>query len=180
MAERSVITIRTPGLTLPEPGASRETYTRAERISVATLSLVAALALRMISGDRSRHKLLILDEAWFLLRSAQGRALLNRVIRLGRAFNATVLVATHRLSDLGELAELFGVCFLLGQETEAEARAGGEQIGIEADQAMRLTEFRRGRFLMRDLDGRVGEGQFDLVFPALLEALDSTPREGGE
>ena len=29
---------------------------------------------------------------------------------------------------------------------------------------------------MRDLDGRVGELQFDLVFPELLAALDTTPR----
>jgi hypothetical protein len=29
---------------------------------------------------------------------------------------------------------------------------------------------------MRDLDGRVGEVQFDLVFDSLLEALDTTPR----
>ena len=81
----------TPGLTLPEPGASRATYTRSERVSVATLSLVAALALQLISGDRSRHKVVILDEAWFLFASLQGRALLNRLVRLGRAFNATVL-----------------------------------------------------------------------------------------
>lgn len=177
--ERSVITIRTPGLTLPDPGASRDTYTRAERVSVATLSLVAALALRMVSGDRSRHKVLILDEAWFLLGSVQGRALLNRVIRLGRAFNATVLVATQRLADLGELSELFGTYFLFGQETEREARAGLAQIGRDPESAtrLRLTEYRQGLCLMRDLEGRVGELQFDLVFPELLAALDSTPRE---
>ena len=29
---------------------------------------------------------------------------------------------------------------------------------------------------MRDLDGRVGEVQFDLVFEELLAALDSTPK----
>ena len=28
---------------------------------------------------------------------------------------------------------------------------------------------------MRDLDGRVGEVQFDLVFAELLAALDNTP-----
>ena len=38
------------GPLLPDPGASRETYTRAERVSVATLSLVAAQALRLVSG----------------------------------------------------------------------------------------------------------------------------------
>ncbi len=177
--ERSVITIRTPGLSLPDPGASRETYTRAERVSVATLSLVAALALKLIAGDRSRHKVVVLDEAWFLLASTQGRSLLNRIIRLGRALNATVLVATQRLADLGDLAELFGVYFLFGQETDAEARAGIAQIGLDADDGAaraRLREYRQGLCLMRDLDGRIGELRFDLVFGELLAALDNTPR----
>ncbi len=30
---------------------------------------------------------------------------------------------------------------------------------------------------MRDLDGRVGEVQIDLVYPHLLAALDTTPQE---
>ena len=71
--DRPVTTIRMPGLSLPEPSAARDTYTRAERVSVATLSLVAAYALKLISGDRSRHKVVGLDEIWFLLASPQGR-----------------------------------------------------------------------------------------------------------
>jgi hypothetical protein len=177
-SEASVITIRTPGLSLPDPGASRETYTRAERVSVATLSLVAAQALRLVSTNRQRHKIVLLDEAWFFLSSVQGRALLNRVIRLGRAFNATVLVATQRLADLGDLSELFGVYFLFGQETEAEARIGLVQIGLDSEAPLghRLTEYRQGLCLVRDLDGRVGEVQVDLVFEELLAALDNTPK----
>jgi hypothetical protein len=180
-SEASVITIRTPGLSLPDPGVSRETYTRAERVSVATLSLVAAQALRLVSSNRHRHKIVLLDEAWFFLSSVQGRALLNRVIRLGRAFNATVLVATQRLADLGDLSELFGVYLLFGQETEAEARAGLVQIGLDSETplAQRITEYRQGLCLARDLDGRVGEMQVDLVFPELLAALDNTPKAVG-
>jgi hypothetical protein len=177
-AEPSVITIRTPGLSLPDPGASRETYTRAERVSVATLSLVAAQALRLVSSNHSRHKIVLLDEAWFFLSSVQGRALLNRLIRLARAFNATVLVATQRLADLGDLSELFGVYFLFGQETEGEAKVGLAQISLDSEGGLvlRLTEYRHGECLMRDLDGRVGELQVDLVSPGLLVALDNTPK----
>lgn len=181
-ATSSVITIRTPGLSLPDPGASRETYTRAERVSVATLSLVAALALRLVSHDRSRHKIVLLDEAWFLLASTQGRLLLNRLIRLGRSMNATILLATQRLADLGELSELVGVYFLFGQDSIPEAERALEILGLDpADAALRsrLTEYRQGLCLMRDLDGRVGEVQIDLVFPELLAVLDNTPREGG-
>jgi hypothetical protein len=177
--EPSVITIRTPGLTLPDPGASRETYTRAERVSVATLSLVAAKALRLVSHDRSRHKIVLLDEAWFLLASTQGRLLLNRLVRLGRSMNTTILLATQRLADLGDLSELVGVYFLFGQDSLAEAERALAMVGLDpADAALRsrLTEYRQGLCLMRDLDGRVGEVQFDLVFPELLAALDNTPK----
>lgn len=178
-AASSVITIRTPGLTLPDPGASRETYTRAERVSVATLSLVAALALRLVSHDRSRHKIVLLDEAWFLLASTQGRLLLNRLIRLGRSMNATILLATQRLADLGDLSELVGVYFLFGQDSIPEAERALAILGLDpADAALRsrLTEYRQGLCLMRDLDGRVGEVQIDLVFPELLAVLDSSPK----
>ena len=183
MSGPSVTTIRMPGLSLPDPGASRETYTRAERVSVATLSLVAALALRLVSGERSRHKVVLLDEAWFLLASTQGRTLLNRLVRLGRSMNATVLLATQRLADLGDLSELVGTYFLFGQDSAAEAARGLELIGLDpADAALRnrLTEYRQGMCLMRDLDGRVGELQVDLVFSDLLAALDTSPPSGEE
>ena len=141
-AASSVTTIRTPGLTLPEPGTSRETYTRAERVSVATLSLIAALALRLISDDRSRHKLVLLDEAWFLLASTQGRSLLNRLVRLGRSLNATILLATQRLADLGDLSELVGTYFLFGQDS---ARRGRPRPGAD-----RPRPGRRGAALAAD------------------------------
>ncbi len=172
-----VTTIRTPGLTLPDPRASRETYSRAERISVATLSLVAAYALRLVSGDRSRHKVVLLDEAWFLLASSQGRNLVNRLVRLGRAFNATVLLATQRLEDLGDLSDLVGTFIVFGQESDAEAARALQLLGLDPeDPALiaRVRGFRQGRCLMRDLDGRVGELQVD-VDPQLLAALDTTP-----
>ncbi len=81
-AATPITTIRMPGLSLPEPTAARDTYTRVERVSVATLSLVAAYALQLISGDRSRHKIVGLDEIWFLLASPQGRQIIHRLGRL--------------------------------------------------------------------------------------------------
>lgn len=179
MAEPSLITIRTPGLNLPEPGTAREAYTRSERVSVATLALVAALALRLVSGDRSRHKVVVLDEAWALFASSQGRALLNRLVRLGRAFNATILLVTQRIEDLGELAQLVGVVGLFGQDSVRAAARGIEEIGLDPEEgalAHRVTEYRRGRCLLRDLDGRVGEAQVEPL-PELLTALDNTPTE---
>lgn len=178
-AQMPVTTIRMPGLSLPDPAAGRETYTRAERVSVATLSLVAAYALQLISGDRSTHKVVGLDEIWFLLASPQGRQIIHRLVRLGRAFNATLLLGTHRIADLGDLAELIGVVFVFGQDSDAGAEAALRFIGLPptADLIAKVREFRAGHCLMRDLQGRVGEVQIDLVYPHLLQALTTTPSQ---
>jgi hypothetical protein len=176
-AARPVTTIRMPGLSLPEPGASRDTYTRTERVSVATLSLVAAYALRLISHDRTRHKVIGLGESWFLLDSAQGRQIIKRLVRLGRALNATVLLDTQRIADLGDLADLIGSAFVFGQDSDGGAEAALRFIGLEPTRELiaLLLELRAGRCLMRDLHGRVGEVQVDLVYPRLLQAFSTTP-----
>lgn len=176
-AVRPVTTIRMPGLSLPEPSAARDTYTRAERVSVATLSLVAAYALQLISGDRSRHKVIGLDEIWFLLASPQGRQIINRLVRLGRAFNATLLLGTHRIGDLGDLADLIGVVLVFGQDSDEAASAALRFIGLDPTRELvgLVRELRAGRCLMRDLSGRVGEVQVDLVYPHLLQAFQTTP-----
>jgi hypothetical protein len=176
-----VSTIRMPGLSLPEPSAARDAYTRAERVSVATLSLVAAYALRLISGDRTRHKVVGLDEIWFLLASPQGRQVINRLVRLGRAYNATLLLGTHRIGDLGDLSDLIGVVFVFGQDSDTAAAAALRFIGLQPTRELiaLVREFRAGRCLMRDLTGRVGEVQIDLVYPHLLQALNTTPGQQG-
>ncbi len=180
-AVKPVTTIRMPGLSLPEPSAARDTYTRAERVSVATLSLVAAYALQLISGDRTRHKIVGLDEVWFMLASPQGRQLINRLVRLGRAFNATLLLGTHRIGDLGDLADLIGVVFVFGQDSDDAAAAALPFIALDPTRELiALTrDMRAGRCLMRDLDGRVGEVQIDLVYPHLLQAFQTTPGQPG-
>jgi AAA-like domain len=176
-AQQPVTTIRMPGLSLPEPGTARDSYTRSERVSVATLSLVAAYALRMISHDRTRHKVIALGETWFLLESAQGRQIIKRLVRLGRAFNATVLLDTQRVADLGDLADLIGVVYVFGQDSDDGAAAALRFIGLEPTRELiaLVREFRAGRCLMRDLNGRVGEVQVDLVDPHLLRAFSTTP-----
>jgi hypothetical protein len=172
-----VTTIRMPGLSLPEPTATRDTWTRAERISVATLSLVAAYALRLISHDRSRHKVIGLGEAWFLLESAQGRRIVKRLVREGRAFNVTVLLDTQRFADLGDLAELIGVVFVFGQDSPTAAASALRLIGLTPTRELTglVCDMRAGCCLMRDLSGQVGQVQIDLVFPGLLRALSTTP-----
>jgi AAA-like domain len=178
-AERPVTTIKARGLSLPPPGVPRADYDQAERLGVATLRLIAAYAMRLVAGDRSRHKLVLFDEAWFLLASRDGRRLVDRLNRLGRSENATLLLATQQLGDVGEIENLIGTRLIFGQETAAEARRALELLGLDPDDRAlveRIRGYRRGRCLLRDIDDRVAELQIDPVYPHLLEVLDTSPK----
>jgi hypothetical protein len=177
-ALRPVTTIKARGLALPVPGVPRTDYDQAERLGVATLKLIAAYAMRLVSGDRSVHKIVLFDEAWFLLASRDGRRLIDRLNRLGRTENATLILATQQLTDVGEIENLIGTRLIFGQETAAEARRALELLGLDPeDRAMveRLRSYRRGRCLMRDIDDRVAELQIEPVYEHLLRILDTSP-----
>ena len=177
-AQRPVTTIKARGLSLPAPGIARADYDQAERLGVATLKLIAAYAMRLVAGDRSVHKVVLFDEAWFLLASRDGRRLIDRLNRLGRAENATLILATQQLTDVGEIENLIGTRLIFGQETAAEARRALELLGLDPDDRAlveRVRSYRRGRCLMRDIDDRVAELQIETVHEHLLRILDTSP-----
>ena len=177
-AQRPVTTIKARGLSLPAPGIARVDYDQAERLGVATLKLIAAYAMRLVSGDRSVHKVVLFDEAWFLLASRDGRRLIDRLNRLGRAENATLILATQQLTDVGEIENLIGTRLIFGQETAAEARRALELLGLDAEDRTlveRVRGYRRGRCLMRDIDDRVAELQIEPVHEHVLAILDTSP-----
>lgn len=176
--ELPVTTIKASALTLPPVGTNRSNYDQAERISVATLKLIAAYAMRLISRDRSVHKMLVLDEAHVLTATADGRRFLERLIRMGRSMNITVMLASQLLGDLSELEELIGVRFSFRQETDEQARANLKMLGLDPSNeklVAMLRNFSEGGCLMRGLDGRVAAVRFDPADPEFLKAADTNP-----
>ena len=155
---------------IPAPSECRWRCSRSSRPKLCASSAATA----------KRHKIVLLDEAWFLLASTQGRPLLNRLVRLGRSMNTTILLATQRLADLGDLSELVGVYLLFGQDSLAEAERALAMVDLDPEDAalrQRLTEYRQGLCLVRDLDGRVGEVQSTPSFPSWWRRSDDA--EGG-
>jgi AAA domain-containing protein len=185
VGEADLVSLRIRNLPRPVPGTPRADYTQEERIGAAVLRLVAIYAMSLMGGDRRRHKVLGFDEAWFLMQDSAGRRLIEQLARWGRAENATTLLVTHLVSDAEEIDNLIGARFVFGFESEQEARKALALLGLDADDreaVRRLLGYRKGRCLFRDTEGRVVAMRIDPVDPALLDALDTTPRReaGGE
>jgi hypothetical protein len=160
-----VTTIKASALSLPPAGTARSNYDQSERVSVATLKLIVAYAMRKLStGARNVHKVLVLDEAHVLTSTADGRRFLERLIRMGRSMNITVMLSSQLLGDMTELEELIGVRFSFRQETDEQAKANIRMHGLDDSNERLITMLRgftEGRCLMRGLDGRVAAVRFD-------------------
>ena len=142
------------------------------------LRLLAVYALRLCAADTGPPLGARLRRGLGAVSDTQGRALVDRISRLGRAQNITPMLATQVLGDAAELEGLVGALFAFGVETEAEAR-GRSRCCVSTPTTRRLRQrligFRAGRCYLRDYDGRVAPIQIDP--PArLLGALDTTPR----
>lgn len=164
------------GLSLPEPGGPLGEH---ERASVAIIKLLTAWAMSSIAADRSMHKTVILDEAWYFLGTADGRAWLAQLNRLARYWNTSLLLLSQLVGekDLGDIDDLIGQRVAFGVKTENQARAALAMMGMPITRR-RVTEFRRmrkGLGFICDLDGDVAKFQSEVVFTDWLEALDTSP-----
>jgi hypothetical protein len=180
VGDAQVVSLRIRNLTLPLMGTARSELLEEERTSLAVLRLLAAYALRLCAMDTSRHSVLAMDEAWALTSDTQGRALLERISRLGRSQNITPILATQMLGDTAELEPLVGTLFAFGVETEGEARKALSLLRLDEDDEIaiqRLLGYREGRCYLRDFTGQVVPMQIDPP-PWLLGELDTTPHTG--
>jgi len=175
-----IVSLRIRNLARPLAGTSRSELQEDERISQAIVRLLAAYALRLCASDEKTHSVLALDEAWALLTDSQGRALIDRLSRMGRSMNITPILASQIVGDAAELEPLVGSYMAFGVETEAEAERALALLRLDQDDEVlrqRLLGFRAGRCYFRDVDGRVVPMRIDPE-PEILAALDTTPSAG--
>jgi AAA-like domain len=170
-------TIKVHGLSLPPAGTPRESYDQSERISVATFKLIVAYAMRLVSGERAQHKVLMLDEVHAFSDTADGQRFLSRLLRMARSMNVTVILLTQLIGDLERLKDLIGVVFSFRQQNSEQARANLRMLELDDsndDLVAQLRGFSNGECLMSGLDGRVVAMQVD-PDPEFLRLADTNP-----
>jgi len=179
-ARRPVTSMRIANLALPEAGTPRAELTPEERTGRALLRLLAVHAMDLLSSDRARHKLLILEEVSQLVGDAVGLSLVMRIVKWCRSQNGTPILIDQLLDGLDAVVDLVGWHFAFGVKTEREAKRIVNHMGLDADDprlVSRQQRFRRGQCLVRDYEGRVGAVQIDLG--SLLAELATTPPSRG-
>lgn len=172
--------IQVADLVLPDAQSNFSDYTTLELLSVAMLIVISTFALDFIHSDRTKFKIVDLDEAWSFLQVAQGKTLSNRLVRAGRSMNAGVYFVTQNADDLidEKLKNNIGLKFAFRSTDSQEIRKTLAFFGVDPDDEdnqKRLRELENGQCLIQDLYGRVGTIQVHPVFEDLFHAFDTRP-----
>ena len=120
---------------LPDPTKDAASYSRIERIALASLRLVTRASLEMLA--LSGGGVLIVDEAWTFLSSREGLAALTQLGREGRSLKILPIFATQRVADVisKDMESYLSRVFCLKLRDPKDATAALELCGLEPTQA---------------------------------------------
>lgn len=174
---RGLTVVQFANIDPPDPDTPRAELKVSQRLAGVLLHLVGHLCRRLAGQDR-RPKMLILDEAWALTTTGHGKALVNRIARMGRSKHASLLLISQNASDLNQPGIQSGISAVLAfqqHQPEEEIQATCRLLHIDQQYRQVVTRLRNGECLLRDLDGRVGRVSIDLVDPELAAAFQTNP-----
>lgn len=162
-------------LTLPDSHTKQPRP--AHKISEAIMiSLTAFTKQYMFNQDRTRHKIILQDEARSVDRSAVGAELMNFIIRQGRYYNTTLIKGSQNASDHGEDVANIGMKFSFGMKKTSEAAEMLDYLNLPQTPSNIeiLKGLSRGEALFQDIYGRTAVVKINPVFKDLLDAFDSS------
>lgn len=186
--QKPINIINTQKLIIPPEGKGEEQFTFQERVGMATLICLGAIGMQFCTQDRSTLKIYVQDEASIFKRSSEGKALFNRMIKMGRSENAPIVLIGQNVSDIGDSQDVFaniGTKFAFRTGSDAEANNILEFLGIRENKEKFINiltgseeegGLTTGECLMRDIRGRVGIVSFEILIERYLKAFDTKPQ----
>ncbi|CAH8248469.1 ATP-binding protein [Paenibacillus melissococcoides] len=188
-AHKRFVCAITRGLSLPGRGLGKNDWSENERISVAMMYAVATLAIRFLSGlPEGTLKGLAWEEFWYLNMFDRGKQVYNEALRLSRSEKMVVMMASQNPTDINadekdsdDVTGLFGWKFMLRMESKVQVRYALHNLMDMPDEEPNdwmetfSEEYKNGKGLVRDPEGRIGEVQIEILDPLLLKHCTSTP-----
>lgn len=148
-----------------------------QKISEAILISITAFTKQyMFRQDRTRHKIILQDEASSIDRSPVGRELMDFIVRKGRYYNTTLLKGSQNATDHGNDVANVGMKFSFGLRTTKEASEMLEYLNLPKTRSNidKIRSLSKGYCLFQDIYGRTAVIYIDPIFSDLAKAFDSS------
>lgn len=178
--------VQIQNLSLPEIDKPRENYTLNERLSSALLYEIGQFAVKFVHADRRVFKMVQLDESWAMLGTDDGKELIKKLLREGRAMNSGLQLITQNTMDLQDegIKDHLPLKFIYKSENRQEVLKMLDLLKLPATEENIETimnlDHGVGECLFQDLDGRIGKIRHHIPYKFLQEAFDTTPKDSQE
>lgn len=167
-------------LTLPDSQTSINEYTPSELLSVAMMLIFSNLGLSFIRKDNSIFKIVGFEEAWAQMQFTQGKIVVGKTIREGRAKNSASDIITQNTDDLTDekIKNNIGMKFAFRSTDSIEIEKTLNFFGLDfnEDNSEIISSLDNGQCLFQDVSGRVSVVQFDSMSDELDHAFDTRPK----
>lgn len=164
-------------LSLPKAEKDPEKYTTSEKISTAVMISITAFCQQFMFGsDRTRHKVILQDEASVIDKNDEGRRLMDFIVRQGRHYTTTLLKGSQNASDHGNDIANLGMkfCFALKKTDEAKEMLDYYDLPVTTSNITTLKTLPLGHCLFQDAYGRTDILRVNPVFKQVLDAFDTS------
>jgi len=150
---------------------------------VVLLQLIYQIQQEVFLGERNRKKIVIVDEAWDLLKEGEVSVFMEHAYRKFRKYGGSVIIATQSINDLYEntvgraIAENSASMYLLGQtqETiESVRRSGRLALSEGGFEQLKTVHTRAGVYSEIFVKSKAGTGVGRLIVGAFQNLLYST------
>ncbi|SDJ25732.1 AAA-like domain-containing protein [Alteribacillus bidgolensis] len=182
--ETAMNVLQIQNLQLPSADKKTNEYNLSEMLSVAMMLPISSFALEFIHMDRGLFKVVLLDEAWAILNTMQGKHLASKLVREGRSMQAAIYLVTQNADDLldEKMKNNIGMKFAFRSTDPNELKNILEFFNLKDTEYNRSTlqELQPGQCLFQDIHGRCGVVSINVLFQDIHDAFDTRPPEQKE
>jgi hypothetical protein len=169
------------GLDLPAASVDRDGFTNANRLAVGVMYLLSSFTKDLMrNSDKSHAKTIIIDEAWAITSTEQGKKLINEVARMGRAHNTSLILVSQNAADFAGDGITNSVstrlCFRAKDPGEIDQVLSFLQMEHSDSNRDTVRNLHNGECLLRDWSGRIAKIQIDGWDEKMRKAFETNPR----
>lgn len=160
---KGLVILNLMGLKLPSDTKEVNQYTTDEKVSICIMSLITKLVYNILSKiPKTKQKILIIDEAWAMSATQEGRNLIAQVGRLGRSLNMAMILLsqspTHiEKEDNADLDTMISSRFAFRNKNVKDNYITTKAMKLSENEGFEETieNLDTGECLMQDLDGQL-------------------------
>lgn len=152
------------GLDLPPAELPKNQYKPSNHLAVAIMYLISTFTLALMSSkDKLHPKAIIIDEAWAITSTTEGKAMIPKIARLGRSLNTALILVSQNAGDFASEGFVNSMSTYLAFRAKSKDEVDGviELFQLENDEFTRNTvrSLNNGECLMKDSSGRLARVQ---------------------